>query len=390
MVTNNTMTSQELPIAKTPKKKRGRKPKKYKSIFNYETEKPKKPKKRGRKPKKIVELEKKIQSMALKNQITKTPKYGITPFSISNTIQTENNNLILHLPISTQLLNSTMNQNVFDDGTTNYSCKNEPQAYEDMNKDYLLIDKNIIENEEQHNSNIKSQVQETIVSNNNNNFKNNIKKYEEIRKNEIESYKIDNSLHYTMIHFSEANKDKKLPEHTNVACYWCTENFSCRPVGLPIRYENDIFYVDGCFCSPECAAAYNFDNLNSSDIWERYGLLNLLYIKIIGNKQITIKLAPPRRTLKKFGGFLTIEEFRKMNDNYYKQFNVVYPPMISVIPNIEKIDINTTIKKSYDYVPVDENRVKKANEELILVRKKSKYQNENTLEKSMGLKYIDI
>ncbi len=111
---------------------------------------------------------------------------------------------------------------------------------------------------------------------------------------------------------------------------------------------------------------------------------------MIKNNKINIKLAPPRRTLKKFGGILTIDEFRKFNDNYYKQYNIIYPPMISILPDIEKIDINKTMDKKYDYVPVDEDRLKKANDELILTRKKPKYCYKNTLENSMGLRCIDI
>ena len=44
----------------------------------------------------------------------------------------------------------------------------------------------------------------------------------------------------------------------------------------------------GNFCSPECAAAYNF-SMNDENIWDRYSLLNEIYscnkpIKIANSK----------------------------------------------------------------------------------------------------------
>ena len=84
----------------------------------------------------------------------------------------------------------------------------------------------------------------------------------------------------------------------------------------------------GNFCSCECAAAYNFDNLKTYEAFERYSMLNYLY-----SEKSKIKLAAPRLALKKFGGQLSIEEFRKNNlilDKNYKLlihhdfFNSIY------------------------------------------------------------------
>ena len=64
--------------------------------------------------------------------------------------------------------------------------------------------------------------------------------------------------------------------------------------------------------------------------------------------------------------------------------------MISVIPDIEKMDINKTIAKTYDYIPIDKERIKKVSETLILKRTKPINQYKNTLENCMKLKYITI
>ena len=64
--------------------------------------------------------------------------------------------------------------------------------------------------------------------------------------------------------------------------------------------------------------------------------------------------------------------------------------MISVIPDIEKMDINKKIAKTYDYIPIDKERIKKVSETLILKRTKPINQYKNTLENCMKLKYITI
>ena len=33
----------------------------------------------------------------------------------------------------------------------------------------------------------------------------------------------------------------------------------------------------GNFCSPECAAGYNFSEFKNNEVWEQYSLLNMLY-----------------------------------------------------------------------------------------------------------------
>ena len=394
-------------LPKKPKK-RGRKPKQKK----LDDLLPKKPKKRGRKPK-PKKLDDLLPKIPKKRGRKPKDKYGIVPLSISNTSETENDNLILHLPISSKIINNKydiqdtlleykpeiteptgydggkldecyekFNIQCIDSNTcSDDDCKSAPNKIVDEILDLKVTQNPVITTTEN--------IETTVIPKQINNTQN-IRELKIKRREEFETYKIDNSLHHTLVQFYEANKTKQLPSSTNIVCFWCTESFNCKPVGLPFKYENNIFYIDGCFCSPECAAAYNFDISNNTDIWDRYSLLNLLYIKMLGNKKINIKLAPPRRTLKKFGGILSIGEFRKFNDNYYKQYDIIYPPMISVLPDIEKIDINKDLKKKYDYIPVDKDRIKKVSDNLILVRKKPINKFVNTLENCMSLRYVEI
>ena len=404
--TNTTYSDKTTSLSKKPKK-RGRKPKPKKP----EDLKPKIPKKRGRKPK-PKKPEDLLPKIPKKRGRKPKDKYGIVPISISNTYETENDNLILHLPISSNIINNKYDiQDILLEyipeitEPTGYNGGKLDECYEKFNiqcidsspypdKDKSVPNKivnDILDLEiKQIPAITTTENIETTVTPKKLSSSQNIRELKIKRREEFETYKIDNSLHHTLVQFYEANKTKQLPSSTNIVCFWCTESFNCKPVGLPFKYENNIFYVDGCFCSPECAAAYNFDISNSTEIWDRYSLLNLLYIKILGNKKINIKLAPPRRTLKKFGGILSIEEFRKFNDNYYKQYDIIYPPMISVLPDIEKIDINKDLKKKYDYIPVDKDRIKKVSDNLILVRKKPINKYVNTLENCMSLRYVEI
>ena len=46
-----------------------------------------------------------------------------------------------------------------------------------------------------------------------------------------------------------------IPKKTNICCWWCTCQFDCLPTFLPEKFSDSKFYVSGCFCSFNCAAA---------------------------------------------------------------------------------------------------------------------------------------
>jgi hypothetical protein len=126
-------------------------------------------------------------------------------------------------------------------------------------------------------------------------------------------------------------------EKTDIACWWCTYNFDTMPCFLPDKYYDNKFYVFGCFCSFECAAAYN---LNSGDsyMWNRYSLLKRLYSAIHKHTQEheEISIAPPREAFKKFGGVLSHDEFRKNCKQIKKEYRFVMPPLAPITPFIEE------------------------------------------------------
>uniref|UniRef100_A0A6C0IXB8 MYM-type domain-containing protein n=1 Tax=viral metagenome TaxID=1070528 RepID=A0A6C0IXB8_9ZZZZ len=191
-----------------------------------------------------------------------------------------------------------------------------------------------------------------------------------------------NSVEDTLIQFNSSNS---WISSTSVYCWWCCHPFSNIPCAIPYEYIDKTFKVYGVFCSPECAAAYIFDNYNNNDVWEKYSLLNFMYSKLYNEKNIKIKLAPPRQTLKIFGGSLYIKHFRENNTNYKKDYKIINPPMVSIIPQQEYNFIN----KGYSYK--DTKKYVNSNDEsdtesLVLKRSKPFIESNNTLEKCMNLK----
>ena len=245
-----------------------------------------------------------------------------------------------------------------------------------------MIIKNNSMNTQLHN-NLHNNSHNNLHNNSHNNSHNNL-------HNNSESIYDDNkvikkNIKNIMYEFINANDNMTWPESTNIYCWWCCSAFDNIPCSLPENYKDDKFYVYGCFCTFNCAASYNF-NKNDDRMYERYSLLNLMYKKM-NNKKITkITLAPPRETLKIFGGYLTIEEFREYNLKNEKTFNLIKPPLISIIPKIEE---NISLNKNTKTQIVNENILNKTQSNLKLKRNKPVINPNNTLQTFMDLKIIN-
>lgn len=400
-------------------KKRGRKPKTVKN----EDKEVKIPKKRGRKPilstavttnKNISEnfitkdnvLHLKINSQEAENNIMLDSLYQYNPEinepspydPIDNYAKTLEN-------LESNLKNKYDNHNYSMDKKNNqhFSINNNPDLLElaDPIETKPETKKQKLENntQEETDNNNSSEVPPVLLKG-----PDNIIEYQEILVNQDQeinkeevvlpvsrcvkntSHKKINSI---MVYYNEYNKRKEWPKKSSINCFWCCHTFSCPPCVLPTKLKGDVFHVYGNFCSKECAAAYNFesqDNHNYQCPWERYSLLNHLYSLIEEKPDLQVNLAPHRMTLEMFGGSLSIEEFRESFSSN-KKFNVVYPPMVSIIPALEvnsKVD-NSKRNESY-YIPIDKERIKKVNNDLRL-RRRNPINNKNTLENCMRLKY---
>ena len=162
-------------------------------------------------------------------------------------------------------------------------------------------------------------------------------------------------MYFTEVKFypSELNlfdlKDKILiPKKTNICCWWCTYNFDCLPTYLSEKYADNKFYVSGCFCSFNCAGAYNL-HLNDNKIWERYSLLKQMYYiinkeKILSINDIEINISGPRELLDKFGGPMKIEEYRKNSKILGREYHKLIPPFLPISVGFEEITNSKTNK----------------------------------------------
>jgi hypothetical protein len=326
------------------KKKRGPKPNKLKVGQGQDQASKPEAKKRGRKPKPKIDVP--------IDNIPKLPKKrGRKPKEVIATIQPsiiKEEPLILHLPL----------KNI--DSNEIYI----PKPFIDMDK-FNSKFKHI--KQDAHN------IESTVVDINDTSVINKYNKLCSEYNNVIERDKVLPIF----LEFNDHNKTKIWPKSTNIDCLWCCHSFDSFPFGIPIKNYEDTFFMFGNFCSPECATSYNFDNINSCESYERYSLINYLYSN---NKEI--KLAGPRLALKKFGGQLSINEFRKNNNIYNKNYKLLIPPMISLIPLIEELnllDINNNDNND-DLLNIDN--------EFKLKRSKPLPESYNTLENCMNLKLV--
>lgn len=94
----------------------------------------------------------------------------------------------------------------------------------------------------------------------------------------------------------------------NSNCWWCTYEFDTLPVCAPLKYNSkrDEFTVYGFFCSFSCAKAFL---LYKNTPYIDPALITLLNKRLTGSFE-TIPVAPSIQCLTRFGGNMTIEEFR--------------------------------------------------------------------------------
>jgi hypothetical protein len=194
-------------------------------------------------------------------------------------------------------------------------------------------------------------------------------------------------LHYSeklMIRFQDANRDQTLPDHTDVACFWCCHAFRSQPCVIPTAIEEGIWRVYGNFCCPECAAAHLFnERLDSHVQWERYALLNRLYAQ----GEESVRLAPNRTVLRLFGGTLDVSEFRSIVADRQMRVDVMTPPMISIIQvmDTKPIDFYDASLKN-TFIPWEMDRMNRPGAQgLRLRRSKPVAEKESTLEWCMGI-----
>lgn len=149
-------------------------------------------------------------------------------------------------------------------------------------------------------------------------------------------------VHYSeklMVLFQDSNRYQKLPEKTEIACFWCCHGFSSMPCAIPSHILDEVWHMYGNFCSPECAVAYLFkERIDSVLQWERYALLNSLYARdaeVPHGGARGVRPAPPREVLRMFGGSMDISEYRAAVHEKRLRIDVLTPPMVSIIQTMD-------------------------------------------------------
>jgi hypothetical protein len=158
------------------------------------------------------------------------------------------------------------------------------------------------------------------------------------------------------------------PASTDAKCWWCCEQFAGPPCGIPLKLVADKFHVHGLFCNYSCACAYLFNESDLRDqLWSTFTLLNLAFKRSVRRAEpcpddgpagfSKVRMAPPRQALASFGGYMSIDQFRKAGQ-LSKTYKLVLPPMTLIIPQIEEAPQATGI------IPVNRQRMNFAAQSL--------------------------
>ena len=305
---NNIIVQPEVPVKKQrkPRTKKADMIKKKEEMEKMKQSQP--PKKRGRKPKggKIVKT----------NLIN-----NIEPMQ-------EEKNIIIHLKCKLDDLYNNDNSIINKTEQYNPNIINIQPYNNEENLNYTFISNNkSIEEGKEKNKNNFEQTNEPVVENttitkqhtcNGSNNKENIKK------------NINNKL-------KELEMNLNLNNVNNCsACFWCTYEFNSNPIYIPSLYFQNKYDVYGCFCSPECACSYLFNEpIDDNTKFERYQLLNYLYGEIYSYSK-NIKPAPnPYYTLSKYYGNLSIQEYRQLLE-YDRLLLVINKPLTKIYPELHE------------------------------------------------------
>lgn len=317
------------------------------------------PKKRGRKPKTVSDKVKKTSNIVKKSRdkvYSVVQKREVEDGDIDD-------NIILHLPAS-------------DDD----KVRESPLPYEPHMSSY---------------SSISSKLQKQIVDlqdEDDDEDEDSIEMSNDIADTGVERVDViaktikNTKIHEMMFDFIDMNNNGNTwPKHTSTACFWDCHKFSTVPIGIPDRIFRNRVYLWGCFCSYNCAASYIFFE-RVSNMWEKYALLNYLYAKINNTKSVRITLSPPRHSLQMFGGVMSIDTFRKASLVNNVKYRIINPPLVSVIPQLEEIQLeNLNRKKANTHIPGDS--MLEDGGELRLRRTKNLYEH-NTLNDFISFKVI--
>ena len=139
------------------------------------------------------------------------------------------------------------------------------------------------------------------------------------------------------------NLENNVNHKVSDVCWNCCHSFDSIVYGIPLKYHNKVFYTYGDFCSLECCCRYSIDNLRNYH--EVVSLINLYNNIVNESKDEKVNVAPNKLLLDKFGGPLSIEEYRVgfKNKNIH---DIKIPPILPIKHNIDNYESNNQSSKS--------------------------------------------
>uniref|UniRef100_A0A6C0JY12 MYM-type domain-containing protein n=1 Tax=viral metagenome TaxID=1070528 RepID=A0A6C0JY12_9ZZZZ len=188
-----------------------------------------------------------------------------------------------------------------------------------------------------------------------------------------------------MVTFANDSKAMKLPESTEIACFWCSHSFQGIPCIIPEREVHGVYNVYGNFCCPECALAYVLgETIDPHVRWERIALLHRIYDRSGNGRMFP---APGREVLKHFGGPLSIESYRATISQGKVRVDTHMPPMVSILGSIDTkpIDFFDSSMKNTVTGNTQQDKTTKAEEGLRLRRTRPLKDRESTLDSVMNI-----
>ena len=116
-------------------------------------------------------------------------------------------------------------------------------------------------------------------------------------------------------------------------------------------------------------------------------MVNNLARELYNDPEFMCKLAPPRNSLKMFGGKYSIEEFKEISIDKTRIVKVYLPPTISIVHSVEEETDKTNLCNIKNNITIQQDeRYKLIQDNLKLKRDKPLLNKKNTLEHCMQIK----
>lgn len=188
----------------------------------------------------------------------------------------------------------------------------------------------------------------------------------------VEHISNTNKIHKNNINVLSSITGEKMLNNKEVWCVWDGHPFTNKAFHLPETYHKGIYYVVGHFCSPNCALAHNLYYIKDVNVHQRRSLVFQMYREMMGisvDEKIVLLEAPCREALIRFGGDMSIEQFRHSFSILNKEYIVYFPPMKPTLPIIEERVIGVHNSEDKKYALRRKTPIKKKNSVLLSMKK---------------------